>query len=379
MHIIIESESKTKAKKLISDSFLSLKNKQINYISDGNKTFQKYLYIEDLANIDEKLCGNRETNKTDIAMLFTGQGAQSPGMMQSIYENNSTFKTHLDECFLKYEAIFERSLKDIMFSESEEIHNTIWTQPALFAVEYAMAKTFMTLGLKPKYVLGHSVGEYPAAVIAGMMSLETGMELIGKRGQYMQSISTNGSMAALMCNLETTNNLIQDSKLKIDIAGINSLKQTVISGDTDKIKKIVIIAKESKIRATELTVSHAFHSYHMDPILSDFTNEAQKHQFSIPKNCHVISNVTGDIIKNKIEPIYWSQHIRQPVNFVGGINTVIDLGITNFVEVGPKPILSGMGARSSDKKCNWYCANSEIEKFLSTIGELYNKGFIEKF
>lgn len=380
MHIYITTKNISEAKSIIEK--LDFTSGYAVHIEEHTSvdSFKKYINADSKDEALEELEKEIVKLKGDWCFQFTGQGCQRPGMMQSIYNNITPFRKNLDECFKIFEEIFECSLKEVIFSDDDLINQTQWTQPALFAVEYAMAMTWIGTGIMPKYVLGHSVGEYPAAVISGLMSLRTGIELIGHRGILMQSITTNGSMAAMMCDLATTKKLIEDKGIKLDIAGINSSKQTVVSGDIAEVKNIVEYAKLMKIRSRELTVSHAFHSSHMDEILERFTSIASKHRFSNPSNCKIISNVTGSMVEKAPEANYWAKHIRSAVDYVGGINSLSKLSIDNYLEVGPNPILNGMAAKIVERECNWLAsANSknELDNFYSTTGLLFESRLID--
>lgn len=374
MPVKVSTNSKQSAIKLIEQCELDF-NTSIQLSEDSNN------YIRYLAGSTKEECLSEieqgfENITGSWCFLFTGQGAQTPKMMYSLYETLPIYKKYIDRCCEIYEKIFSQSLKQVLLSENEEINQTQWTQPALFAVEYSMAMHWIESGLKPKYVLGHSVGEYPAAVIAEIMSLETGIELIGNRGMLMQSINSSGSMAAVMADLATTKTIASD--LGLDIAGINSVKQTVISGDTDKIKKFIELAKLQKIKARELTVSHAFHSSHMEAILPEYAKVANQHMFKISKECSLISNISGEILSEVPDGAYWASHIRKPVNFVDGIQTAAKL-VDNFLEVGPHPVLSGLGAKTITNAKNWlasYSNNKNINTYNDTYAKLANSKLI---
>ena len=384
MHIFLSANDKFQALSIINRKIDFTNNNHVYAkYKDGDQSFKRYLNAESKDEAIEQLMNKEQSKKIqgDWCFQFTGQGCQRPNMLLSIYNNIPLFKQHLDECFKIYEQIFAASLSDIIFSDKDDINQTNWTQPALFAVEYAMAKTWIDLGLNPSHVIGHSVGEYPAAVIAGIMSLEAGIHMIGKRGQAMQSIKTKGAMAAMMCDLETTKDLIKNNNVAIDIAGINSNKQTVISGDIDAIAKLTALAKENGIRSRELVVSHAFHSSHMEPILSEFREVAKEHIFQAPSKCQIISNVTGDKYDSAPTPDYWAKHIRSAVDYVGGINNIVNkCHVTNFIEVGPHPILNTMATKTVDIECNWLASanmKDELNCFLNTAGLLFESGIIE--
>ena len=381
MHIFISCSDLNIAKKKLAEINFSESKKRIALITDGSSSFKRYLQADSndsaiiaLNTAPKPLSGN-------WCLQFTGQGCQRPNMMHELYLNIPEFRKHMDECLTLYEKKFGASLAAIIFSDKADIHATNWTQPALFAVEYAMAKTWLAYGLKPEFVLGHSVGEYPAAVIAGVMSLATGIELIGHRGNAMQSITSKGSMAALMCNYETAINIIKSHDIEIDIAGINSNSQTVVSGDESAVNSLIEAAKTDRVRARALTVSHAFHSSHMEPILADYTKIAESYDYQKPTECQIVSNLTGKIITDAIDASYLAKHIRAAVDYVGGIKTVVNAGTVNFLEVGPHPILNGLAAKTiTDTECNYFESvnvKSELDCFYTTAGKLFEQGILQ--
>lgn len=383
MHIYISTNSYSEARneiKTLKFSETTSEDIKIIITKDDKHKYKKYMHVNSIEAALSELEKPFKKISGEWCLQFTGQGCQRPNMMASLYKNIKPFRRHLDNCFYLYNEKFNTSLKDIIFSDSSDINLTKWTQPALFAVEYAMARTWIELGMCPTLTIGHSVGEYPAAVIAGVMDLDAGIELIGSRGLLMQSISKKGGMAAMMCNLSTIEKIIKNYNINIDIAGINSNKQTVISGDISEIKRIMEIAKDSKIRSRELIVSHAFHSQHMDSILDDFTNIAKKHKYKQPEYCKVVSNVTGKLITLAPQPEYWSQHIRSAVNYIEGIKTVSELNIQNFLELGPQPILNNMAAKIISDDCIWLASandKAELDTFYKTAGILFENSLID--
>lgn len=319
-----------------------------------------------------------------LALLMTGQGAQFPNMGQWAYKTLPFFRAQIETCCHHYENSFDASLLDILYSRHDDadhpIHQTRWTQPALFAIEYAFAKTWQHLGVQVDYCMGHSVGEYAAATLANVMSLEEGIRLIGLRGQGMQSLPSQGTMAALMTDEATlTPILAQQNNGVLDVAAYNGPKQTVVSGDVDAVQALMTAAKTTHgIRSRALTVSHAFHSEHMVPMLDHFRETARALSFQKPsEDMRIISNVTGTWMTDAPTAEYWCQHIRQPVRFLDGLQCLLETGVTDFLEVGPQPILCGMAAKSTDQPLTLMasCKTKRAEDvFLSTLGQLFVQG-----
>ncbi|MEM6613925.1 MAG: type I polyketide synthase, partial [Cyanobacteria bacterium P01_C01_bin.72] len=238
---------------------------------------------------------NNQTKR--ICWLFTGQGSQYVGMGQELYQTQAVFRAALDRCAAILQDYLERPLLEIIFApatENGELNRTVYTQPAIFAIEYALAQLWLSWGIKPDYVAGHSIGEYVAACIAEVFTLEAGLKLVAIRGRLMEDLPSSGGMLAIFSSQAEIAELIASHQQEVNIAAINHQRNTVIAGKLQTLSVIEDQLTSLDINSTLLEVSHGFHSPLMQPMLEDFRQVAESITYS-PGKIPLVSNVTAEL------------------------------------------------------------------------------------
>ncbi|NEQ09559.1 MAG: SDR family NAD(P)-dependent oxidoreductase [Moorea sp. SIO4E2] len=355
--------------------------------SDRQQLAEKLLYWKTGEEVVGLFSGQLDSGSKSpkLAFLFTGQGSQYVNMGRQLYEQAPTFRKALDECEQILQQYLEYPLNQVLYpqdpqhSSSSLLDQTAYTQPALFAIEYALFKLWQSWGINPDAVMGHSVGEYVAATVAGIFSLEDGLKLIATRARLMQQLPCGGQMVSVMANESKVRELITPYTEKVAIAAINGPLSVVISGEAEAIAAMVSSLNSEGIKTKRLQVSHAFHSPLMEPMLAEFeavANQITYHQPKIP----LISNVTGTKVDKSIATAnYWVNHIRQPVKFAASMETLQQQGLGIFLEIGAKPILLGMGRQCLPEEFGIWLPSlrpgvEEWQQMLSSLGQLYVQG-----
>ena len=315
------------------------------------------------------------------AFLFPGQGAQFAGMGRQLYDAEPAFREALDRCAELLAPEAERPLLDVVFdTDGAELGRTAWTQPALFAVEYALAELWRSWGVRPAALIGHSVGEYAAVCVAGAVELADALRLIALRGRLMDGVRTPGAMLAVPLDEEAALRAVGGRTDRVSLAAVNGPQDTVLSGEAGAIEEIAAELAAGGTKGRRLAVSHAFHSPLLDPVLAPLQEAAAAVEFREPL-VPVYSNLTGEKLDRATlaDPAYWVRHARQPVRFHQGMLALAGSGAGAFVEVGPGRTLLGLGSRAlPDQGLLWLPSlrrgTQESAQILDSLGRLFAWG-----
>jgi acyl transferase domain-containing protein/acyl carrier protein len=348
--------------------------------SESREQLAGFLAGETVPNV--RYGGATEARTPKVAFLFTGQGAQYIGMGRQLYETQPTFRTALDRCDELLRPHLERPLISVLYPDAgrgSPLNETAYAQPALLALELALVELWRSFGVTPGAVLGHSVGEYAAACAAGVFGVDDGLRLVAARGRLMQALPTGGAMAVVFAGeADVAEAIGNDSELSI--AAINGPAETVLSGRRARLETVLQDLQAEGVQSRPLTVSHAFHSPLMEPMLDRLEAVVATVVRSEPL-LGFISNLTGRPIEQGVvtQSRYWRHHARHPVRFAAGIRALYAQGYRVFVEIGPHPVLSTLGTSCVPEDGSVWLPSlrrgtEDWRQLLNSLAVLYTRG-----
>lgn len=318
-----------------------------------------------------------------VVFLFSGQGSQYAGMGRALYERFEPFREAFDLCAAAYAGCAgdgAPTLHEVAFAGSDEvIDDTLYLQPAQFALEYALSRLLAAVGVEPSALLGHSLGEYVAACVAGCFGPEEGMRLVSARARLMASIGRAGRMAATTAEESHVRALLESGGFAhVAIAAVNAPESVVVSGPAAELEAAVRHFEGKGVAVKSLKTSQAFHSSLMDEVLDEFEQVAAGVSYKRP-SLPLVSNLTGEELEGAPDARYWRRHLRECVQFKAGVETLLGAGTRAFVEVGPGGSLLALARRCAHGErlallpaCG--SGADEVATLLESLGDLYARG-----
>lgn len=313
-------------------------------IADRLESYLKNGFAEGVfENIDKPHMMHKDRK---VVFMFTGQGSQYINMGKLLYDSNDVFKQAFDTCDKLFKPYLLKSIVHLIYGENTDeqmIEKTVYAQPLIFAVEYALYKLWESYGVNPEMVMGHSIGEYPAAVVAGIMTLEDAIKLVSIRGRLMDMAPGKGKMATIFADEEKVQKLLKEYEETVCIAAQNAKETCVISGKAEDVEKVVAKVVGEGIRVQELKVSHAFHSMLMEPILEDFHLIAKEVNYNAAQVRFVSSLYAKELEEGLIlDSEYWTRHIREKVDFYGAVTSIDKKENYLLLEIGSNRVLAAL-------------------------------------
>jgi amino acid adenylation domain-containing protein len=403
--LIVSSKNENSLKAnatVLADFLLSNPNENLNDIAftlqEGRKEFEwrQFVIASDTAEAEKLLrnavAGNINKSKVNfsernhLVFMFPGQGAQYVNMGKGLYDSEPLFKRTVDECSEILKPHLDLDIRELLFPENineesaKKLEQTVYTQPALFVIEYALAKLFISYGIKPNSMIGHSVGDYVAACLADVFTLEDALFILSRRAKLMQQ-QKSGSMLSVRSSEEEIKKILEND---IAIAAINSPNLIVLSGETERIKLFSEKLNEMKIENRILFTSHAYHSQMMEPAIEPFVKEFQNINLNKP-SAPFISSLTGTWITDEqaTDPNFWASQLRNTVRFSDGIKELQKTNNLILIEIGPGRALTTMASQHKKESGKQIVITTltqpnedadDLTNFLNAIGKLWLSG-----
>jgi len=344
------------------------------FVANGDESLTDVLAEGGLA-LSSTVC---DRDNAAVYFSFPGQGAQHSGMCADLYASEGLFRQEFDRCSKLFQQHLDLDLRDAVFSDGDarSINSTVISQPALFAVEYSLAKLWLALGIRPKGMIGHSIGEYVAACLAGVFTLDSAVKLISTRAKLMQSLPS-GAMLMVHLSAQAVAPHVNE---RCSLAAVNGPGISVLSSDRETIEGLFDHFESREVACRMLQTSHAFHSWMLEPILPDFAAAFEGIQLSPPRIPY-ISNVSGDWIAadQATDPQYWLDHLRGTVQFADGLQTILQDKQAVLLEVGPNQVLTTLAKRSFGTSAvatsrHPQDRRNDVENWLKAVGSLWTEG-----
>ncbi|WP_447980425.1 SDR family NAD(P)-dependent oxidoreductase [Candidatus Nitrospira bockiana] len=337
---------------------------------------------------DRVATGSGAVGERPVAFLFSGQGSQFPNMGRELYETEPHFRDEVDRCAERLRSHVGLDLREMLYPAPKDLEaaharltQTALTQPALFTIEYALAKLWMAWGVRPQAMIGHSIGEYVAACLAGVFSLEDALALVAARGRLMQQVPSGAMLAVTASESDIASSLTE----ALSLAAVNAPAQCVVSGPLEAVERLEHTLAARRIECRRLRTSHAFHSSMMDPIIGSFGDCVARIALHAPRIPYV-SNVSGTWITEAeaTNPQYWAAHLRRTVRFSDGLAAIRRRADHLLLEIGPGQTLAALARQTAESDAPIFCSlprrrdqderGAQSAFLLTTLGRLWLHG-----